>query len=167
LRCLCISVDAASSENRPAAVHRRIVMRFIVSLAGVLTAIGVGFAFLSAERTIAVPALAIASPQVASESRSVAAPLRHNSQFAQVDTGETPGASGAPTRAEQESQAAAPGTNSSAPNAPVQNVPTPAAAPAGTNSSAPNAPVQNVPTPATSAAASALSCRAKYRGLLG
>ena len=42
LRCLCMSVDAASSENRPAAVHRRIVMRFIVSLAGVLTAIGVG-----------------------------------------------------------------------------------------------------------------------------
>jgi peptidoglycan/xylan/chitin deacetylase (PgdA/CDA1 family) len=109
-------------------VHRRIVMRFIVSLAAVLTALSVGFAFLSAERTIAVPALAIASSQVAPESRSVAAPSRHNSQFAQVGAAETPGASGAPTRAEQESQAAAPaGTNSSVPNAPVRNVPTPAA----------------------------------------
>jgi hypothetical protein len=48
-------------------------MRFIVSLVAVLTALGVGaFAFLSAERTIAVPALAIASPQIAPESRSVA-----------------------------------------------------------------------------------------------
>ena len=106
-------------------------MRFIVSLVAVLTALGVGaFAFLSAERTIAVPALAIASPQVAPESRSVAAPSRHtpNSQFAQVGAAETPGASGAPTRVEQESQAAAPaGTNSSAPNAPAQNVTAPAA----------------------------------------
>ena len=76
-------------------------MRFIVSLAAVLTALSVGFAFLSAERTIAVPALAIASSQVAPESRSVAAPSRHNSQFAQVGAAETPGASGAPTRAEQ------------------------------------------------------------------
>ena len=43
-------------------------MRFIVSLVSVLTALGVGaFAFLSAERTIAVPAVAIASPQVAPE----------------------------------------------------------------------------------------------------
>jgi hypothetical protein len=109
-------------------VHRRIVMRFIVSLAAVLTALSVGFAFLSAERTIAVPALAIASSQVAPESRSVAAPSRHNSQFAQVGAAETPGASGAPTRAEQESQAAAPaGTNSSAPNASAQNMPAPAA----------------------------------------
>jgi hypothetical protein len=84
-------------------------MRFIVSLVAVLTAIGVGaFAFLSAERTIAVPALAIASSQVAPESRSVAAPSRHNSQFAQVGAAETPGALGAPTRVEQESQAAAP-----------------------------------------------------------
>ena len=86
-------------------------MRFIVSLVAVLTALGVGaFAFLSAERTIAVPALAIASPQVAPESRSVAAPSRHtpDSQFAQVGAAETPGASGAPTRVEQESQAAAP-----------------------------------------------------------
>ena len=53
-------------------------MRFIVSLVAVLTALGVGvFAFPSVERTIAVPALAIASPQVAPESRSVAAPSRH------------------------------------------------------------------------------------------
>jgi hypothetical protein len=98
-------------------------MRFIVSLVAVSTALGVGaFAFLSAERTITVPALAIASPQVAPESRSVAAPSRHtpDSQFAQVGGTETPGASGAPTRVEQESQAAAPA-------APVQNVPTPAA----------------------------------------
>ena len=83
-------------------------MRFIVSLVAVLTALGVGaFVFLSAERTIAVPALAIASPQVAPESRSVAAPSRHtpDSQFAQVGAAETPGASGAPTRVEQESQA--------------------------------------------------------------
>jgi hypothetical protein len=44
-------------------------MRFIVSLVAVSTALGVGaFAFLSAERTITVPALAIASPQVAPES---------------------------------------------------------------------------------------------------
>ncbi len=102
-------------------------MRFIVSLVAVLTGLGVGaFAFLSAERTIAVPALAIASSQVAPETRSVAAPSRHNSQFAQVGAAETP--SGAPTRAEQESQAAVPaGTDSLAPNAPVQNVPTPAA----------------------------------------
>src|ERR1700722_16779880 len=81
-------------------------MRFIVSLVAVLTALGVGaFAFLSAERTIAVPALAIASPQVAPESRSVAAPSRHtpDSQFAQVGAAETPGASGAPTRVEQAS----------------------------------------------------------------
>ena len=106
-------------------------MRFIVSLVAVLTALGVGaFAFLSAERTIAVPALAIASPQVAPESRSVAAPSRHtpNSQFAQVGAAETPGASGAPTRVEQESQAAAPaGTNSSAPNASAQNMRAPTA----------------------------------------
>ena len=106
-------------------------MRFIVSLVAVLTGLGVGaFAFLSAERTIAVPAVAIASPQVAPESRSVAAPSRHtpDSQFAQVGAAETPGASGAPTRVEQESQAAAPaGTNSSAPNASAQNMPAPAA----------------------------------------
>ena len=106
-------------------------MRFIVSLVSVLTALGVGaFAFLSAERTIAVPAVAIASPQVAPESQNVAAPSRQTpvSQLAQVGAAETPGASGAPARVEQESQAAAPaGTNSSAPNTSAQNVPAPAA----------------------------------------
>ena len=99
-------------------------------LAG-LTALGVGaFAFVSAERTIDVPALAKGAPQVAPESRTVSAPSRHtpDSQFAQVGAAETPGASGAPTGVEQEGQAAAPaGTTNSAPNAPVQNVPTPAA----------------------------------------
>jgi hypothetical protein len=107
------------------------VMRFIVSLVAVLTALGVGaFAFLSAERTIAVPAVAIASPQVAPESQNVAAASRHTpvSQLAQVGAAETPGASGAPARVEQESEAAAPaGTNSSAPNTSAQNVPAPAA----------------------------------------
>ena len=45
-------------------------MRFIVSLAAVLTPLSVGaFAFLPAERTIAVPALAIASPRVAGISK--------------------------------------------------------------------------------------------------
>jgi Glycosyltransferase family 20/Polysaccharide deacetylase len=104
-------------------------MRFIVSLAAVLTPLSVGaFAFLPAERTIAVPALAIASPRVAPESRSVAVSARHNRKFAQVGAAETPGASGAPTRVEQEGQDAAPaGANSSAPNAPVQNVPAPTA----------------------------------------
>ena len=44
-------------------------MRFIVSLVVVLTALSAGaFAFLPAERTIAISALAIASPQVAPES---------------------------------------------------------------------------------------------------
>jgi peptidoglycan/xylan/chitin deacetylase (PgdA/CDA1 family) len=102
-------------------------MRFIVSLAAVLTPLSVGaFAFLPAERTIAVPALAIVSPRVAPESRSVAVSARHNRKFAQVGAAETPGASGAPTRVEQESQEAAPaGANSSAPNAPVQNIPAP------------------------------------------
>ena len=53
-------------------------MGFIISLVAVLTAIGVGaFAFLSAGRTIPVPAHAIASLQIAAESQSVAAPLRH------------------------------------------------------------------------------------------
>ena len=106
-------------------------MRFIVSLVVVLTALSAGaFAFLPAERTIAISALAIASPQVAPESRSVAGSPRHKpvSQLVQVGAAETPGASGAPTRVEQESQAAAPaGTNSSAPNAPAQDVPAPAA----------------------------------------
>jgi peptidoglycan/xylan/chitin deacetylase (PgdA/CDA1 family) len=107
------------------AVHRRIVMRFIVSVA-VLTALGVGdFAFLSAERTIAVPALA-ASPKVAPESPSIVTPSRHSSQFVQVDVVESQGASGSRTRVEQESQAAAPaGANSSLTNAPVQNGPAP------------------------------------------
>jgi peptidoglycan-N-acetylglucosamine deacetylase len=104
-------------------------MRFIVSLVAVLTALSVGaFAFLPAERTIAISALAIASPQVAPESRSVAGSSRHTSvsQLVQVGAAETPGASGAPV--EQESQAAAPtGTNSSAPNSPAQDVPAPAA----------------------------------------
>ena len=100
-------------------------MRFIISLAAVLTAIGVGaFAFLSAGRTIPVPAHAIASLQIAPESQSVAAPLRHTpvSQLAQVSAAETPGAPGVPTRVEQESQTAA-----SAPNASAQNMPAPAA----------------------------------------
>ena len=105
-------------------------MRFIVSLAAVLTALAVGaFALLSAERTIAVPALALASPQVTPE-RRVAAPSRYtpDSHFAQVDAVETPGAAGTPSRGEQESHAAAPaGTNSLAPDAPVQNVPAPTA----------------------------------------
>jgi peptidoglycan/xylan/chitin deacetylase (PgdA/CDA1 family) len=102
-------------------------MRFIVSLAAVLMPLSVAaFAFLPAERTIAVPALAIASPRVAPESRSVPVSVRHNRKFAQVGAAETPGASGAPTRVEQESQEAAPaGANSSAPNAPVQNIPAP------------------------------------------
>ena len=106
-------------------------MRFIVSLVVVLTALSAGaFAFLPTERTIAISALAIASPQVAPESRSVAGSPRHTpvSRLVQVGAAETPGASGAPTRVEQESQAAAPaGTNSSAPNAPAQDVPAPAA----------------------------------------
>ena len=100
-------------------------MRFIISLVAVLTAIGVGaFAFLSAGRTIPVPAHAIASLQIAPESQSVAAPLRHTpvSQLAQVSAAETPGAPGVPTRVEQESQTAA-----SAPNASAQNMPAPAA----------------------------------------
>ena len=94
-------------------------MRFIVSLVVVLTALSAGaFAFLPAERTIAISALAIASPQVAPESRSVAGSPRHTpvSQLVQVGAAETPGASGAPA-----------GTNSSAPNAPAQDVPAPAA----------------------------------------
>jgi peptidoglycan/xylan/chitin deacetylase (PgdA/CDA1 family) len=105
-------------------------MRFIVTLVAVLMALSIGaFTFLSAERTIAVPALAIAPPQVAPESRSVAAPSRltPDSQFAQVGAAEAPEASGAPTRVEQESQPAPAGTNSSAPNGPVQNAPAPAA----------------------------------------
>ena len=53
-------------------------MRFIVSLVVVLTALSAGaFAFLPTERTIAISALAIASPQVAPESRSVAGSPRH------------------------------------------------------------------------------------------
>ena len=46
-------------------------MRFIVRLVAVLTALGVG-AF--AERTIAVPALAIVSPQVAPEFEALRRP---------------------------------------------------------------------------------------------
>ena len=94
-------------------------MRFIVSLVVVLTALSAGaFAFLPAERTIAISALAIASPQVAPESRSVAGSPRHTpvSRLVEVGAAETPGASGAPA-----------GTNSSAPNAPAQDVPAPAA----------------------------------------
>ena len=75
--------------------------------------------FLPAERTIAISALAIASPQVAPEfARSVAGSPRHTpvSRLLQVGAAETPGASGAPA-----------GTNSSAPNAPAQDVPAPAA----------------------------------------
>ena len=82
-------------------------MRFVINLVAVLTAIGVGaFAFLSAERTIAVPAQAIASLQVAPESQSVVAPSRHTpvSQLAQVGAAETLGASGATTRVDHESQ---------------------------------------------------------------
>ena len=50
-------------------------MRFIISLVAVLTAIGVGaFAFVSAGRTIPVPAHAIASLQIAPESQSLRRP---------------------------------------------------------------------------------------------
>jgi hypothetical protein len=79
-------------------------MRFIVSLAAVLTPLSVGaFAFLPAERTIAVPALAIALRRSRRNLEALRCPRATplHSQFAEVDGTETPGASGAPTRVEQ------------------------------------------------------------------